>query len=126
MNEECYELIPSFRQKYFNIYINENNESIHDFIQTAHDYLSKDLEYETSSELFSAVSTCFSRFPEKYLPFLNEFLDKSRLNANYIYITATILFELIHNEIQLDAQCYQSFVDDSLKEVIPQLSNYYI
>ena len=50
-----------------------DEESIRNFFQTVHNYLEKDLEYDTASELFSEVTRFFSSILYDYLPFLQEF-----------------------------------------------------
>lgn len=91
-----------YRQMHIDLQTKADNDSICSFLDITFTDLENFHDPNTFDEIFSTILTCFSRFPEHSLPFLERYLDKLRLNENYIIITTLIIYDLTHNQAQIN------------------------
>lgn len=116
-------LIDQIRQTYIDVINCKNEEDIHEFLNESFLYLEKDLSNDIALELFSAIFHCFINYSTKLTPEFGIFLEKSRMNANYIIITIYLIYYFKNNQPELlNSEC-QSFVDDGLKDILLQIDN---
>ena len=121
INFEDSNLVDNIRQTYIDLHTEPSEEDVRSFLKEAKTYLDKDLQENVANELFAAILSGFLRFPQQMVPFFEEYLKNSRQNSNYIIITALILSRLTHVEPQVTLFDYQSFVNDALNEILPQI-----
>ena len=114
-------IIDRIRQTYFDLEVITNEEEIHDFLKEALEYLENDLSNDTTSEFFTTILACFQHLPNKLTNAIEILLKKTRVNANYIIVTSSIVFYLNNNHQQLLTQECKSFIDDALNEIILQV-----
>lgn len=84
-------------------------------------YLDKDLNIDTAKELFSLILSCFSHYTNKILPLFDQLIETSSQNANHIIITVSILFYFIYIHPISIQNNYQSFINDCLNQLLPQI-----
>ena len=98
-------LIDCIRQLSIDFESDQDSEEIQDFLNKSKKYLDEKLPDNTLVELVSAILSCFRHFPDVSIPFIEEFLQKTKLNANYIILTSMLLSSLTyeHPELKLPA-----------------------
>lgn len=116
-------LIDCIRQLSIDFESDQDSEEIQDFLNKSKKYLDEKLPDNTLVELVSAILSCFRHFPDVSIPFIEEFLQKTKLNANYIILTSMLLSSLTYEHPELKLPDYQSFILSSLNEILPQLQN---
>ena len=136
----------SIRQKYINLHSSqieeeisdfqfrnekETNESqkysieeeVREFLCMVLNILETDISFQLFDELLQTTSICFSHHPNYSLPFLEQFLQKSKFNEYYIIIMSTILFELKVNQCKSFNTTCRYFIESCLNEIQPQIQN---
>ena len=117
------DLIDNIHQTFLDLQVSADEQSVQGFLDEAFSYLCSDYQTEVAKELLPTISLCFSLYPQYSLPFANKFLKPNKLNEYFIISSASIIYELTNNNIQIDFQDYHLFVDDCLKEILPQIQN---
>lgn len=115
-------LIDRIRQSCFDINENSNENEIRDFLSEAFELFEEEISNDVAIELFSAVLSCFSHYSQQLTNEINILLKKSRMNANYILISSSLIFYLNQNQPQLLTQECHSFINDALKEISDQIN----
>lgn len=67
-------LIDQLRQIVIDIENEPCLEDVQEFLEESHNYLIKELSYDSASELFSAILTCFKNFPRELVPNVGKFI----------------------------------------------------
>ena len=116
-------LVDKIRQKVKSIQSDPILEEITYFLEGSVKYLENNIPQEVASELFSAIFTFFKQFTKELMPIFDVILKKSRTNANYIYITSSLLSYLTHEDLNLDIPDYHSFINDTINEICQQITN---
>lgn len=115
-------LIDNIRQTCIDLQTDSiDKDEVQEYLQDSLEYLKKPIQEELANELFQAILICFKQFPKPFLPFFVELLKKSKSNSNYIIITSLVLSYLSHVQPSLELPEYQSFVDEALNEILPQI-----
>ena len=115
--------IDNIRQTFLDLQFNADEQSVQGFLDEAFQYLCTNYQNEVAKELFSAISLCFSLYPQYSLPLADKFLNSSKLNEYLIISSASIVFELANNKRPIDFPDYHSFIDDCLNEILPQIQD---
>lgn len=113
--------IDNIHQSIIDLKDDKDYEDVKNLLNEAISYLDKEMNVNFANELFTLISTCFSRYITKFLPIFKIFLEKSRLNSNRIIATASVLSEMAHINSSIPFLDYDSFVNDSLNEILPQI-----
>ena len=116
-------IIDRVHQSFIDIQNEDYSDEIEQLVIEALTYLEKDVSYELASELFSLIIYCFSNYTIQIAKIFNLILGKAKFNSNYIIITTSIIPCLIRFESTLKLPNYHFFVDNSLKEILPQIQN---
>ena len=120
---EEHDLIDVIRQLYIDFENDPNEERIKVFITYLPKYLDNDLPANVLSEFISTISVCIKNSPQVFIPLMDNFYNKPKLNSNYSIIFAYILSDLVEMKILPNIQDYNSFISSALKEISPQLQN---
>lgn len=115
-------LIDKIRQTYIDLSTNPYKEEVEKFLQDSEKFLKKNLDVFEAEELFTTIYSCFNHLSNELIPIFDDFFGKSRSNSNYIIINAKILPILIDKLQQFPLKC-ESFVNDALEEILPQIRN---
>lgn len=115
------DLIDCIRQTCIGLKNSSSNGEIKLFLKESIKYLKNDLPFNTANELFSAILSCFMHNPNDLSLFSSHFLKRATINSNFLIVTSMILSELIHVDPQPPLPDYQSFVNDALSQILPQI-----
>lgn len=109
-------------QSYIDLYCEKDEEDVRTLLKDAISYLEKDIKDDFTSEIFSLIIKCFSIYPKQFLPLFNAIFENSRTNSNYLIITTMLLSYFLFNIPDLLPNDYNTFVDDAINEIIPQIT----
>ena len=117
-------LVDRIRQSLIDLEVDPpSEEEVQDLLHEAITYIDKDLPINTAVDLFLLISSCFSHYPSQLLPVFTELFKTATSNAYHIIVTSSVISVLTHAQPPLSLPDYHSFVDDSLKQILPQIQN---
>lgn len=111
------------RQSYLDLSKHADKNDVQELLKDSILALDENIDLNLANELRYLISSCFSRYPTDFLPIFNIFINESRLNTNRILTMASILAVLTHIEPCLPIPECDSFVNDALKEIFPQIKS---
>lgn len=114
-------LIDRINQSYIDLESNPSQEEVEVlFEEHILIYLEKKLYNPTAESLFALIMSCFKHYPSLVSPIFNKFFTKSRINSNFIIITASILSNFPDQCINQDTI---NFAIQALDQLKPQIKN---
>lgn len=114
-------LIDCIRQSYIDLNETTDRELIEMLLNEAIKYLEKDISFNAANELIALITKCFKYLPDP-LQHFDALFQKLQINTNFIITIISVLSYLINDKLNLDLSKYNSFIDESIKEVQSQLN----
>lgn len=98
-----------------------NEEEVRQLLSDSISYLDKDLPINAANELFSLILSCLSHYPNQILPLFSRLLETPAKNSYHIIFTAFFLSYLTRVYPQLSLTKHNSFIKDSLNQLLNQI-----